>query len=201
MATTEPQNLNEPARQPATARQLGYLRKALFASVVGLAMTCAATVGSAVAHPAATPSSASTVIVHPVVANDVLALLNHERALNHLPALSMNTDLINSAYSHNAAMAHYDLLSHQCPHEKSLGDRILAAHYNWSTAAENIGWTSAISTQGAEALETIMYDEKAPNDGHRLNILSSSYRDIGISIITDTTHNRLWLTEDFGHLM
>ena len=98
-------------------------------------------------------------------------------------------------------MANDDLLSHQCPGEKSLGDRLDAAHYDWSTAGENIGWTSAMTTAGVRALETYMYNEKAPNDGHRQIILSSAFRDVGISVITDTTHNRLWLTEDFGHLM
>lgn len=155
----------------------------------------------AVGFALAPPASAATIAVHPYVATEVLSLLNKERAANHLPALRMNTDLINSAYSHNSTMANQDLLSHQCPGEKSFGDRLDAAHYDWSTAGENIGWTSTMSTAGVEALETYMYNEKAPNDGHRQIILSSAYTDIGISVITDTTHNRLWLTEDFGHQM
>ena len=155
----------------------------------------------AVGFAMAPPASAATISVHPTIAKEVLTLLNQERAANHLAALTMNTDLINSAYAHNATMANDDLLSHQCPHEKSFGDRLDAAHYDWSTAGENIGWTSAMNTAGVMALETYMYNEKAPNDGHRQIILSSAFHDIGISVIYDTTHNRLWLTEDLGHLM
>ena len=155
----------------------------------------------AVGFAMAPAASAATIAAHPVTAKQVLSLLNQERAANHLSALTMNTDLINSAYAHNVTMANDDLLSHQCPHEKSFGDRLDAAHYDWSTAGENIGWTSAMSTAGVMALETYMYNEKAPNDSHRQIILSSAFHDIGISVITDTTHNRLWLTEDFGHLM
>lgn len=189
-------SIDNPPRTRKGTRTHHPIRKArgwrrLMAAVTLLA------VGFAMA-PAA---SAATISIHPVVAKEVLSLLNQERAANHLPALTMNTDLINSAYSHNSTMANYDLLSHQCPGEKSFGDRLDAAHYDWSTAGENIGWTSAMSTSGALGLETYMYNEKAPNNGHRLIILSTAFRDIGISVITDTTHNRLWLTEDFGHLM
>ena len=155
----------------------------------------------AVGFALAPPAMAATILTHPNVAKQVLGLLNQERAAHHLPALRMNNDLINSAYRHNATMANDDVLSHQCSGEKGLGDRLDAAHYDWSTAGENIGWTSSMSTTGVLALETYMYNEKAPNDGHRLIILSSAFHDVGISVITDTTHNRLWLTEDFGRLM
>ncbi len=141
---------------------------------------------------------AATIATHPHVAEQVLSLINQERAAHHLPAVKMNTALLNSSYRHNATMANDDVLSHQCSRERSFGDRLDAVHYDWSTAGENIGWTSAMSTAGVLSLETYMYNEKAPNNGHRLVILSSAFRDIGISVITDTTHHRLWLTEDFG---
>jgi uncharacterized protein YkwD len=43
-----------------------------------------------------------------------------------------------------------------------------------------------------------MYYEKAPNDGHRRNILNPAYRDVGISVVQDFVHHRIWLTVDFG---
>jgi hypothetical protein len=48
-------------------------------------------------------------------------------------------------------------------------------------------------------IQRFMYNEKAPNDGHRRIILSIAYRDVGISVISDLTHKRLWITEDYGH--
>jgi uncharacterized protein YkwD len=161
-----------------------------------------ATLGLLTAGVMAAPAAlADTIVVHPTVANNVLTLLNQERAAHHLPALRMNTNLINSAYAHNQNMAVHDSMSHQLPGEKPLGDRLDAAHYKWATAGECIGWTSDNTNTGALNIQRYMYNEKAPNDGHRLIILSSAYRDIGISVITDMTHKRLWITEDFGHLM
>ncbi len=158
-----------------------------------------AVLGLLVAGVIAAPAAmADTIVVHPLVAKNVLALLNQERAAHHLPALKMNTNLINSAYGHNLKMAVQDSMSHQLPGEKSLGPRLDAAHYKWSTAGECIGWTSDNTNTGALNIQRYMYNEKAPNDGHRQIILSRAYRDVGISVITDMTHKRLWITEDFG---
>jgi uncharacterized protein YkwD len=44
-----------------------------------------------------------------------------------------------------------------------------------------------------------MYDEAPPNDGHRRNILSATFVDVGVDVIEDKTHGRVWLTTDFGH--
>jgi uncharacterized protein YkwD len=43
-----------------------------------------------------------------------------------------------------------------------------------------------------------MYNEKAPNNGHRLNILSSKFRQVGVDVYLDRTHHKVWLTTDFG---
>lgn len=155
--------------------------------------------GAGLVSSAAAP--ADPIVVHPTVAKNVLSVLNQERAAHHLPALRMNTNLINSAYAHNLAMAGHNTMAHQLPGEKSLGGRLDAAQYHWSTAGECIGWTSDNTNTGALDVQRYMYNEKAPNDGHRLIILSSAYRDVGISVITDVTHKRLWITEDYGHLM
>ena len=38
---------------------------------------------------------------------------------------------------------------------------------------------------GSWQLESIMYNEKPPNNGHRLNILSTHYRNIGVDVYMD----------------
>jgi hypothetical protein len=43
-----------------------------------------------------------------------------------------------------------------------------------------------------------MYNEVAPNDAHRVNILSTTYREVGIDIYMDNVHHKLWMTQDFG---
>lgn len=131
-------------------------------------------------------------------AASVLSMLNSERAANHLPALGRSTALVSSARRHNLAMAQANVLSHQLPGEPSFSTRISQAGVAWHSAAENIGWTTERSSAGADALEWDMYSEKAPNDGHRLNILSSSVHYVGIDTYIDAATGKLWLTEDFA---
>ena len=42
-----------------------------------------------------------------------------------------------------------------------------------------------------------MYNETPPDDGHRLNILSSSFHNVGVDVYTDST-GKMWITCDFG---
>ena len=102
-------------------------------------------------------------------------------------------------HRHNLAMAQQNTLSHRLLGEASLGDRV-TVFYAWSTCGENIAWNGVRSRAGALALETAMDDETPPNDGHRRNILSTSFVDVGVGVgvIDDSTHGRDWLTTDFG---
>jgi hypothetical protein len=43
-----------------------------------------------------------------------------------------------------------------------------------------------------------MNAEVAPNNAHKLNIVSKSFRDVGVDIYMDAAHHRMWLTQDFG---
>ena len=43
-----------------------------------------------------------------------------------------------------------------------------------------------------------MYNETPPDDGHRRNILSSSFTEVGIDVVEDTAHGKVWLVTDFG---
>lgn len=133
-----------------------------------------------------------------VYANAVLAQLNKQRAANHLPALRMNAALVRSAHSHNLAMAARNTMSHQLPGEASFGTRIDRAGYHYRYAGENIGYTTAMTSAGALSLQSLMYNERPPNDGHRRNILSRNYTEVGIDVVLDAAHHRLWLTQDFG---
>jgi uncharacterized protein YkwD len=127
----------------------------------------------------------------------VLNLLNSERAKHNLPALRMNSQLIASAHSHNLAMAAHNTMSHQVAGEASLGTRISRAGYSWRAVGENIGWNGSMSTSAALSLERMMYNE-GPGGGHYENIVSTTYRDVGIDVYLDQQHHKLWLTEDFG---
>jgi uncharacterized protein YkwD len=91
-------------------------------------------------------------------------------------------------------------LSHQLPGEAGLGDRESQQGVKWSWAAENIGETSDLTVTGALGLHQAMMSEQPPTDGHRQNILTTSGTIVGVAILIDKQHGRLWLTEDFAQV-
>ena len=179
----------EPAAQPAPVRQ-STPRPATTTRTTYRAP--APTTSTVRTPPPPAPVSASN------YAWAILSTLNAERAANGLPALRMNSDLIASAHAHNLAMAAADILAHQLPGEPGLATRILNAGYQYYYAGENIAWTSDESVSGVVSVHVAMYNEVPPNDGHRRNILSPNYRDVGIDVVIDAAHGKAWVTEDFG---
>ena len=137
-------------------------------------------------------------------ADQVLALINQTRAAAGLPAYTMSSGLITSAGAHTQVMAGGCGLSHQCPGEPAFGDRETAAGVHWSSAGENIGDggpmadTNAAIAQMAVGLTQDMINEKPPDDGHRLNILSSSFHQVGIVVYRDSS-GTVWMTQDFSN--
>ena len=164
------------------------------------APTHTTTTSSAPHTTSAPPTSAAPagIVDEPSYATAVLNMLNSERASHGLPVLVSNSKLVCSAYHHNLNMAAANTMSHQLPGEPDVGARESACGYTWTRWAENIGWSTDLSVNGATSLETEMYNEVPPNDGHRLNILSPNLTQIGVSVIIDNTHHKVWLTEDFG---
>lgn len=143
------------------------------------------------------PPTTFTYTNHDDWAKAVFTQLNAERATNGLKPLRWSDRLRYSAHRHNLQMGQANTLSHQLPGEGSLGDRV-TLWYAWSSCGENIAWNSQRSQAGALSLETAMYSETPPNDGHRRNILSTSFVDVGVDVVDDSTHGRVWLTTDFG---
>jgi uncharacterized protein YkwD len=157
------------------------------------------------ASPSASASSSSPAdTTSGSAAAQVLALINQARSSAGLAPLTISAGLDSSASTHNATMAGGCGLSHQCPGEPDLGARETAAGVHWTAAGENIGEggpvadsTSAIANM-AVALTQDMLNEKPPNDGHRLNILSTSFTHIGIAVFRDSS-GTVWLTQDFSN--
>ncbi len=153
---------------------------------------------------ASTPASGGMTGQQGVPADQVLALINQARTQAGLAALSFSSGLDQSASQHNSTMASGCGLSHQCPGEPAIGDRETAAGVHWTAAGENIGEEGPVSdtttaiAQAAVALTQDMLNEQPPNDGHRLNILSTSYAHIGIAVYRGSD-GTVWLTQDFSN--
>jgi uncharacterized protein YkwD len=159
---------------------------------------------SAVASPAASPTGSATADQDGAPAAQVLALINQARSAAGLPALTVTAGLESSSSAHNLLMADGCGLSHQCPGEPPIGDRETAAGVVWTAAGENIGEggpvadTTAATAAMAVGLTQSMLNEQPPNDGHRLNILSTTFTHIGIAVYRDSS-GTVWLTQDFSN--
>jgi uncharacterized protein YkwD len=159
---------------------------------------------SVVASPAVSPTGSATTDQDGAPAAQVLALINQARAAAMLPALTITAGLETTSSAHNLLMADGCGLSHQCPGEPPIGTRETDAGIDWTAAGENIGeggpvadTTAAIASM-AVGLTQSMLNEQPPNDGHRLNILSTTFTHIGIAVYRDSS-GTVWLTQDFSN--
>ena len=132
------------------------------------------------------------------IAQSVFTAVNKDRAAAGLPALQWSDALARSARLHDNAMMAANQLAHQIAGEPALGDREKQQGVQWWFAAENIGFTTDMSENGALGLHRAMMAEQPPDDGHRQNILTTQANVLGVDILFDSTHGKLWLTEDFA---
>lgn len=114
----------------------------------------------------------------------MVALVNAQRRLNGgLPPLKRESLLDSASRSHSAKMAMGGFLAHCDPGTKTApGERLRAAGYNWSSAAENI----AAGDSTAEAVVARWMS----SPGHRRNILSPEFREIGVGHFTQSDDAR-----------
>ncbi len=107
--------------------------------------------------------------------NQVVDLINQERADRGLSALAMDSSLRSAARRHSEDMACNDFFSHTGSDGSTLSTRVLAAGYSYSWAAENIAASSS-SSFSAHAVVSMWMN----SSGHRQNILSENAVHIGV---------------------
>ncbi len=128
-------------------------------------------------QPAPAPAPAS-------VNDEVVALVNEQRAANGLAALATNGLLLSAAEGHSADQAARNDMGHTGSDGSSAGDRITAAGYSWSAWGENVaaGYATA-----ADVMNGWMN-----SPGHRDNILSSSVTEIGVAAVPAADGTPYW---------
>ncbi|MGB7710754.1 MAG: CAP domain-containing protein [Microcoleus sp.] len=117
-------------------------------------------------------SQISATATNPAFVDKVLELTNLERSKLGLSALTLNTQLANAAETHSQNMALQDFFDHTGKDGSSIGTRITATGYQFSTAAENIAAGSSTPEQ--------VLDSWMNSAGHRANILNPNLKEIGI---------------------
>jgi uncharacterized protein YkwD len=188
-----------PASAGALACSTAERRRPLTVLLVTFALVLTALVlPQSAARAGAATAPRYTAATASSYARAMLSLLNRERHAHGKRPLKMAYRLRLSAHRHNLHMAARNIMSHQLPGEPFFATRISNAGYHWSAAGENIGWNSQMNQAGLLALERQMYNEKPPDNGHRLNILSSTFTQVGIDVLFDRKHHKIWFTQDFA---
>lgn len=120
--------------------------------------------------------------------------------------LAWSDGLMTSSRTHNQLMISADTQSHQLPGEADVGTRITAAGYaNWTALGENIyaySDTVAYGHAGFAIDWGFGTNGLQSPAGHRINMMNNSYREVGISVISETNPSTevgpLVITQDFG---
>lgn len=115
------------------------------------------------------------------------SLLNADRAKNGLAPLKFNSQLTSLAESYAKDMINRNYFSHTNPEGQSPFDRMKNAGISYGYAGENI----AINTSVAGAETAFMN-----SSGHRANILSSNYTDVGIGV-GYSANGSLYVVQEF----
>ncbi|MFE5793281.1 CAP domain-containing protein [Streptomyces sp. NPDC056503] len=107
-------------------------------------------------------------------ADQVLSLVNAERAKAGCGPLTANATLARAAQGHSDDMAARDFFDHTNPDGADPGDRVTAAGYPWSTYGENIAMGQRTPEQVMEAWMN--------SPGHRANILNCDFKELGVGV-------------------
>lgn len=118
----------------------------------------------------------------------VLQLVNNERANVGLDSLSIDNQLDRAANLHTDEMVRADQMSHQLPGEASLGDRVSATGYQWSSVGENVA--AGYSTP-EDVVEGWMNSV-----GHRENILNPNFTHLGVGYSNNPDNDNSYSDQD-----
>lgn len=136
----------------------------------------------------------------PQIAQTTLCLINEQRAAEQLAPLAEQAQLTKASADFSALMVAQRFFSHVGPDGSDLTDRLTAAGYlgqpgSWAVG-ENIAWGESYLSSPAEIVKAWM-----DSPGHRKNILSPDFEEIGLGIAlgTPSTSNPgATYTTDFG---
>jgi len=120
-------------------------------------------------------------------AQQVLDLVNVERANASLPPLAWHDPVSQVAYEHSVDMDVRNFFSHTNPDGDGPADRITMAGITWTAAGENIAY-------GQQTPAVVMTDWMN-SPGHRANILSPNYTHLGVGV--HLAPGGPWWTQNF----
>jgi len=117
----------------------------------------------------------------------VVTLVNQQRAANGLAPLTLSTELSNVARTKSQDMHDNNYFSHTSPTYGSPFDMLTSFGISYSSAGENIA-------MGYATPEAVM-NAWMNSPGHRANILNASYTKIGVGYVASGNY---WTQEFIG---
>jgi uncharacterized protein YkwD len=121
----------------------------------------------------------------------VLDLTNAQRRQAGLGPLSLSTQLSEAAQKYSQVLASSGCFEHTCGPVPNFVDRIGQSGYSgWTSLGENIA-------AGYPTPEAVVGGWMA-SPGHRENILSPSYSEVGIGLVSGIGQLGTYWTEEFG---
>ncbi|HEX2136057.1 MAG TPA: CAP domain-containing protein [Microvirga sp.] len=115
----------------------------------------------------------------------MLELINAERRKAGAQPLAFDGDLNQAADGHSAWMVATDSFSHAGSGGSTPTQRMSAAGFRFAgswASAENIAWASTRDPAGLQDEVRLLHANLMNSAGHRANILSDAYREIGIGL-------------------
>jgi uncharacterized protein YkwD len=136
------------------------------------------------------------------VSQATVCLLNNERAVRGLAPMRLADGLTRPSLAFSARMVAEGFFAHVSPDGGTLTDRLVAGGYieregSW-TVGENIAWG-----QGPLSTPRSITVAWMNSPGHRANILTAGYDEIGIGVVLGTPGDTSWgatYTTDFGNV-
>ncbi|MCW3813565.1 CAP domain-containing protein [Micromonospora sp. DR5-3] len=155
----------KPSRTTAPSRQL----------------TRSAAPPATAARSAAAPSGISAEL------QQVVDLVNKERAKAGCKALAVDDKLMLAAQRHSQDQADHKTMSHDGSDGSDPGQRLDRVGYAWRAYGENVAWN--------QQTPAAVMDAWMNSPGHRANILNCSFTEIGVGVARS---NGPYWTQDFG---
>jgi hypothetical protein len=123
--------------------------------------------------------------------NNLLSILNHDRARHSLPPLVPDASLARIARDHSRDMADQGVLSHSLPSSGGLKQRLSRAGYPVRKARENIARADSIDRAEAALLRS---------PGHLQNIMATDVTRVGVGIARGRVSGEgdLYITQIFA---
>lgn len=126
---------------------------------------------------------------NPAFENELIALVNKERASRNLQILAQDDTLTKIGRGHSADMFTRGYFAHNSPEGKNVSDRAMEKNYSFLVIGENLAYAPSVALAHKGLMDS---------EGHRANILSPDFSKIGIGIMDGGVYG-LMVTQVFSN--